>query len=131
MNLWENATPNDEYREGAIGAYTIRSSCDDNWAFDHVIHVACAHMCKRSVHLFPGKIVNFLFTGLSGTIVCVLSPSFANTVILHYCGNFAVASLHDKREAAKGKIEILHCTTPYCHTVFSEKHCCKICEMVQ
>ena len=41
------------------------------------------------------------------------------TVTLHYCANFAATLLHDKREAAKGKIEMLHCTTPNFYSVFN------------
>ena len=37
------------------------------------------------------------------------------------CGNFTETSLHDKREAAKDKIELLHCTTSNCQSAFKEE----------
>ena len=44
------------------------------------------------------------------------------TIISNYCDNLAETSLHDKREATEGKIEMLHRTTPNFHTVLSAKH---------
>ena len=41
---------------------------------------------------------------------------FLYTAISQYCAYFAVTWLHDKREAKEGTIEMIHFTTPNCHT---------------
>ena len=37
-----------------------------------------------------------------------------------YCANFAVTTLHNKREAEKGKLKMLHCPTPNCQTALGK-----------
>ena len=40
-------------------------------------------------------------------------------------------ALHDKREDAEGKMEMLYCRTSNCHSVLWTKHSCMICETAQ
>ena len=53
-------------------------------------------------------------------VVDVTTSVLVITVIPHYCAKFTAKTLHDKREAAEGKIEILQFTTSNCYSVFNE-----------
>ena len=90
---------------------------------------------------FPGLILLELF--IVTPILCLpksknqnLKPSPSGTSskkfskFLQTSYSYRIA-MHDKREAVKGKIEMLRRTTPNCHTVLSAKHCCTISEMEQ